>query len=107
MLKEYANEYREKWKSLDLQVKTGEEKQNEQNSKFRTFITNFIADMLVFSAALLTVIVTLVVIYIISGQSKLKMLVANIALQCIRGIEAFNPKHQDVHCDLGILKFIM
>ena len=43
----------------------------------------------------------------ISGQSKLKTLVANIALQCMEAIEAFNPKYQDVHCDLGKLKFIM
>ena len=78
-----------------------------KSSKFRTFITSFIADTLVYSAALLTVIVTLVVIYMISGQSKSKMLAANIALQCIRTIEAFNPKHQDIHCDLGVLKYIM
>ena len=43
----------------------------------------------------------------ISGQSKLKTLVANIALQWIRAIEAFNPKYQNAHCDLGILKFIV
>ena len=92
---------------MDLQEKTSEEKQNEQNSKFRSFITSFIADALVFSAALLTVIITFVVIYMISGQSKLKTLVANIALQCIRAIEAFNPKYQDVHCDLCMLKFNM
>ena len=107
MLKEYVSQYREKRKLLDLQEKTSEEKQNEQNSKFRTFITSFITDTLVFSVALLTVIVTLVVPCMISGQSKLKMLVANIAVQHIRVIEAFNPKYQDVHCDLGVVKFIM
>ena len=62
---------------------------------------------MVFSAALLTVIVTLVVIYMICGQSKLKTLVSNIALQCIKAKEAVTPKYQDVHCDLGVLKFIM
>ena len=107
MLKEYVNQYREKRKFLDLQEKTSEEKQNEQNSKFRTFITSFIADTLVFSAALLTVIVTLLLNYMISGHSKLKMLVANIALQYIKAIEAFNPKYQDAHCDFGVLQFIM
>ena len=106
-LKEYVNQYREKGKLLDLQEKTSEEKQNEQNSKFRMFITSCIADTLVFSSALLTVIVTLVVIYMISGQSKLKMLVANKALQHIKAIEAFNPKYQNAHCDFGVIKFIM
>ena len=47
------------------------------------------------------------VIYKISGQSKLKTLVANIALQCIKPIEAFNPKYHDAHCDLGVLGLIM
>ena len=107
MLKEYVNQYREKRKLLDLQEKTSEEKQNEQNFKYRLFITSFIVDALVFSAALLTVNVTLVVIYMISGQSKLKTLVANIVLQHIKSIEAFNRKYQGVHCDLGMLKFIM
>ena len=71
------------------------------------FVSSFITDTLVFSAALLTVIVTLIVIYMISGQSKLKTLVANIALQWIKTIEAVNPKIQGTHCDLGVLKFIM
>ena len=33
-------------------------------------------------------IITLVVIYMICGQSKLKAVVANIALQCAKGLEA-------------------
>ena len=61
MLKEYVTQYRQKRKLFDFQEKTCEEKQNEQNSKFRSFITSFIAEALVFSAALLPVIVTLVV----------------------------------------------
>ena len=61
MLKEYINQYKEKRKLLDFQEKTIKEKQNEQNSKFRSFITSSTADTLVFSAAPLTVIVTLVV----------------------------------------------
>ena len=104
MLKEFVNQYRERRKLMEFQENTIKEK---QNSKLRKFISGFIADTLVFSAALLTGIVTLIVIYMISGQSKLKMLVANIALHCVKAIEAFNAKNQKAHCDLGILKFIM
>ena len=43
----------------------------------------------------------------ISGQSKLKKLVANIALQCVKAIEAFNPNVQHTHCDFGMLKFML
>ena len=52
-------------------------------------------------------IITFIVIYTISGQSKLKMLVANIALQCVKAIEAANPEDQEAHCEFGIVKFIM
>ena len=43
----------------------------------------------------------------ISGQLKLKTLVSNIALQHIKAIETLNAKYQDIHCDLGMVKFIM
>ena len=37
--------------------------------------------MLLFIAALITMIITLVVMYMVCGQTKLKALVANLALQ--------------------------
>ena len=41
-----------------------------------------------FMAAFLTVIVTFMIIYILTGQSKLKTLVANIALHCVKAVES-------------------
>ena len=41
----------------------------------------FLADILLFAAALITLIITLVIIYVMYGQSKLKALVTNIAMQ--------------------------
>ena len=35
----------------------------------------------------------------VCGQSKLKTFVANIALQCVKGIEAADPRYQDIHCE--------
>ena len=58
----------------------------------------FSTDILLFSAALVIIIITLVVIYIICGQSKLKTLVASIALQHINGIETADPRYQDIYC---------
>ena len=44
----------------------------------------------------------------LTGQSKLKTLVANIALQCVKAIDALNPKNQGTQsCDFGMLKFPM
>ena len=44
--------------------------------------------MLIFTAALTTLIITLIIIYILYGQSKLKALVTNIAMQRIKAVEA-------------------
>ena len=73
-LKDYIKQYQEHNKKLHSQ------KQSDNTSlKFKTFISSFIADIIGFSAALLTVLITLVIVY-----SKLKTLVANMALQCIK-----------------------
>ena len=44
--------------------------------------------MLIFTAALITLIITLIIIYILYGQSKLIALVMNIAMQRIKAVEA-------------------
>ena len=41
----------------------------------------------------MTVVVMFTIIYMLTGQSKLKTLVANITLQCVKAIEALNPKN--------------
>ena len=73
-------------------------RKDKQSSKFGSFLNSFLADVLLFATALLTIIVTLVVVHVLCSQSKLKPLVANIALKCIKGTEAANPKLQDIHC---------
>ena len=45
-------------------------------------------DVLIFIAALITLIIALIVMYVLYGQSKLKALVTNIAMQRIRAVEA-------------------
>ena len=76
-------------------------------SKFKGFISSFIADIIGFSAALLTIIITLVVIYIVTGYSKFKTLVTNIALQCIKTVEAeaLNPNY--VICENSLERILM
>ena len=50
------------------------------SSKFGSFLNSFMVDVLLFTAALITTVMTLVVMCMVCGQSKLKALVANIAL---------------------------
>ena len=77
------------------------------NSNFTGFISSFIPDIMGFGTTLLTIITTLVVIYIVTGHSKLKTLVANIALQCIKTVEAaaLNPNH--INCENSLVKILL
>ena len=78
-LPELAIQYRNKKNILDKKVQ--ELDKPKKNSKFQSFLNSFLADVLILTAALITLIITLIIIYIVFGQSKLKALVANIAMQ--------------------------
>ena len=78
-LRDLAVQYRNKKNILN---KEEQELENpEENSKFKSFLNIFLADILIFTAALITLIITLVIIYVMYGQSKLKALVTNIVMQ--------------------------
>ena len=94
-LKDLVNQYKNKKKILELQGQKDIERA-KKDSKFGSFLDWFLIDILLFSATLVTIIITLVVIYLVCGQSKLKALVANIALQHAKGIEAADVK--GVYC---------
>ena len=82
--------------------------QKTQSSNFKTFMHSFITDVLVFTAALVAVVITFIIIYMLTGQSKLKTLVANIALQCVKATDALNPRNHGTQSgDTGMLKFLM
>ena len=61
--------------------------------------------MLIFTAALKTLIVTLIIIYVLYGQSKLKPLVMNIAMQRIKAVEAADMS--DILCTCKTQWYIM
>ena len=87
MLKHFIEQYQEtritttKWES--------------PTSKFRTFINSFLVDMLIIIVAILTEFSVLVILYIVTGQSKLKTLVTAMALQRVRAVEALNISRHD------------
>ena len=76
-------------------------------SKFRSFFNSFLIDMLVFIAAILTVFLIFVIIYIITGQSKLKVLVGTVTLQRVRAVEALNTNRQTQNCNSELLNILM
>ena len=79
-------------------------KQENSKSKFKTFINSFLVDMLMFIAAILTVFLAFVIIYVLTGQSKLKALMTTMALQRVRAVEALNTDRQVQNCNLGLFE---
>ena len=63
--------------------------------------------MLMFIAAILTVFLVLVIIYILTGQSILKTLITTMALQRVRAVEALNADRQIQNCNSGLIKVLM
>ena len=86
-LRELAVRYKNKKNILDKEERNSD-RPKDSDSKFQSLLNSFIADVLVFTAELLTLIVMLVIIYVLYGQSKLKALVTNIAMQRIKAVEA-------------------
>ena len=82
-------------------------KQDKPISKFRKFINSFLVDTLIFIVAILTVFLVLVIIYVLTRQSKLKALITTMALQRVRDIEALNADRQVKNCNSGLLKILM
>ena len=102
-LQELAIQYQNKRNTLN---KKEQELDNpEKNLKFRSFLNGFLADVLIFTAALITLIITLVIIYVMYGQSKLNALVMNIAMQRIRTVEAADVS--DMLCTCKTQWYIM
>ena len=63
--------------------------------------------MQIFIAAILTVFLAFVIIYVLTGWSKLKALMTTIALQRVRTVEAINTDRQVQNCNSGLLKVLM
>ena len=74
LLKHYeklAIGYKNKKNTVDREERNlGTPEQN--NFKFQSFLNSFMAEVLMFTAALITLIIALIVIYVLYGQSKLK-----------------------------------
>ena len=99
MLKDFIEQYQEN--------RITATKQESPTSKFRTFINSFLIDMLVFIVAILTVFIIFVIIYIVTGQSKLKVLVTTMAVQRVRGVEVLNTNRQTQNCNSEYTEILM
>ena len=85
-LRELAIQYKSKKNALNKKEQDLEKP--ETNAGFQSFLNSFLANVLIFTATLITMIITLIIMYMLCGQSKLKVLVTNIAMQRIKAVEA-------------------
>ena len=85
-LRELVIQYKGKKDALDKKEQDLEKP--ETNAGFRSFLNSFLANVLIFTATLITLNITLIVMYMLYGQSKLKALVTNIAMQRMKAVEA-------------------
>ena len=103
MLRQLAIQYKGKKNVFDKKEKDLNKPEN--NSGFQSFLYSFLANVLIFTAALITLIITLIIIYMLYGQSKLKALVTNIAMQRIKAVEAADMN--DMLCTCKTQWYIM
>ena len=108
-LRELAIQYKSKKNVLNKKEQDLDKPDN--NSRFQLFLNSFLADVFIFTAALITLIITLIIIHMLYGQSKLKALVTNIAMQRIKAVEATDMHDMLCTCKtqwyiMGMLKII-
>ena len=72
---------------------------DKRKSKFGTFLQSFLVDVLVFTVAGVTVIISLIIIYMLCGQSKMKTLVTNLALQHLKSVDATDSTVRYCTCE--------
>ena len=85
-LRELVIQYKNKRNVLDKKEQGLENP--ETNAGFQSFLNSFLANVLILTATLITLIITLIIMYVLYGQSKLKALETNIAMQRIKVVEA-------------------
>ena len=103
MLKDFVNRYKHKKEIFDLQK--GHIDDDNLDSNKMSFFSCYIIDIfLFFITALMSLIVSSIVIYIVYKHVKLKSLVISIALQPIKGMgTAFDQyRFNDIYCTCKI-----
>ena len=99
-LKEYINQYRENRKLLNVKEK------RIKKPTFNAFLSSYMVDVILFVTGILTVILTFIIMYMLCGQSKLKSVVANLALKHVKTVEAAAIKEFN-NCNLEVIQLLI
>ena len=91
-LKDFVYQYQQKKQILD-------KRENDDNSK-HTFFDNYIMDVFLFIATILSMIATTAIVHIMCKHTKLKALLTGIVFQPIREADAiFGNVNENCNCN--------
>ena len=99
-LKEYISQYEENRKSLTMKEKSIKE------LTFNTFLSSYMVDVILLATGMLIIILTFIIMYMLCRQSKLKSVIANLALQCVKTVEAAAIKGFN-NCNLELIQLLV
>ena len=94
-LKDYIAQYKHEKEIFDLKQRHAIDKLDLETSYKNFFNNNFIMDIFVFIIAIISVITTMIIIYILCKHNKLRTLVVSLALQQIKEASASTTKKGD------------
>ena len=94
-LKDYIAQYKHEKEIFDLKERHDIDKLDLETTYKNFFTNNFIMDIFVFIIAIISVIMTMVIIYILCKHNKLQTLVASLALQQVREVNTSATKKEE------------
>ena len=94
MLKDYIAQYKHEKEIFDLKERHDIDEFDLETSYKNVFTDNFIVDIFVFIIAIISVITTMIRVYILCKHNKLSTLVASLALQQVKEVSAIGTEKE-------------
>ena len=97
-LKEYIAQYKHEKEFFDLKERHDIDELDIEFLHKNFFTNNFIIDTFVFIIVIISVITTMIIIYILCKHNKLRALVASLALQQVKEVKAEEVRNGNYEC---------
>ena len=95
-LKEYISQYKHQKEIFDLKERYDINKLDLDTPNKNFFINNFIVDVFVFIIAIISVMTTMIILYVLCKHNKLRTVVVSLALQQAKELSASATKQEDI-----------
>ena len=94
-LKEYISQYKHQKEIFDLKERHDIYELDLETPNKNFFTNNFIMDIFMFIIAIISVITTMIILYVLYKHNKLRTLVASLPLQHVKKVSASATKQED------------